>query len=67
MIVFAGLALLICLAVAIGTVDRRARESAWRRIATARRDNHRQLQTLRRCLESPRCAHCPINRLFGEW
>jgi hypothetical protein len=66
MIVYGGLALLICLAVTIG-VDRRARDSAWRRIADARRDQQHREQTLRRCLESPRCARCPINRLFGQW
>ena len=67
MIVYLGVALLIGLAVAIGMVDRQARNSAWRRIAAARRNHHHREQALRHCLTSPRCADCPINRHFGEW
>lgn len=67
MIVLGGLAVLVCLAIAIGDVDANARDSAWRRIAAARRDHQEREHTMRRCLESPRCAHCPISRYFGEW
>ncbi len=66
-IVLGGLAILIGLAVSIGVVDNKARDRAWRRIAHARRDQQERERMLRQCLESPRCARCPIDRYFWEW
>ena len=65
-IVLCGLVLLAVLAAAIGTADTYARNSAWRRIAAARRDQQERDRALHRCLASPRCAHCPIDRHFGR-
>ena len=58
MIVYLGVALLIGLAVAIGMVDRQARNSAWRRIAAARRNHHHREQALR-LLDQP--AMCRLS------
>lgn len=63
----AGLAVLAFLAITVGRVDANARESAWRRIASARRDQQARERALRRCLDSPRCVHCPLSQYFGEW
>jgi len=62
MIVIGGLALLVALAVAIGTADTYARRAAWRRIASVRRVEHDRALAVRRCLASPRCPRCPIDR-----
>jgi hypothetical protein len=67
MIVRGGLALLIGLAVVIGRLDTQARDDAWRRIARARREQHERERALRRCMESPRCTRCPVDRYFRGW
>ena len=64
-IVLCGLVLLAGLAAVIGTADTYARDAAWRRIGTARRDQQERDRAVRRCLASPRCPHCPIDRHFG--
>jgi hypothetical protein len=66
MIVLSGLVLLAGLALMIGAADTRARDVAWRRIAVARREQQERDRAVRRCLESPRCSHCPIDRHFGR-
>ena len=64
-IVLCGLVLLAFFAVAIGTADSYARDAAWRRIAGARRDQQERDRAVLRCLASPRCSRCPIDRHFG--
>jgi hypothetical protein len=75
MIALGGLTLLVGLALLIGLADSHARNAAWRRIATARRDvadarreQEEREHALLRCLEQPRCARCPVDRfLDGRW
>jgi hypothetical protein len=75
MIALVGLTILFGLALLIGIVDGRARDSAWRRIAAARRDiaetrrdQEERERILVECLERPRCARCPIDRYVdGTW
>jgi len=64
--IVAGLALLVALAWLIGRVDAVARDGAWRRIASSRRQLHEKEQRLLTCLSGERCAHCPIDRLYRE-
>ena len=64
--IVAGLALLIALAWLIGKVDADARNGAWRRIASSRRELHEKEQRLVDCLSGARCPDCPIDRLFRD-
>ncbi len=64
--IVAGLALLVALAWLIGKVEGDARNGAWRRIASSRKQLHEKEQRLLTCLSGPRCADCPIDRLFRE-
>jgi hypothetical protein len=66
MTVFSGLVLLAGLALMIGAVDTQAHDAAWRRIAAVRREQQERDRAVRRCLESPRCSYCPIDRHFGR-
>jgi hypothetical protein len=66
-IVIIGLLFLIGVALLIGSVQARAREDAWRRIADARRDHHERERALLRCLQSPRCDRCPVDRYLRDW
>ena len=69
MIALVGLTILFGLALVIGVADGRARDSAWRRIAAARRDiaearreQEERERVLVELLEHPRCARCPVDR-----
>ena len=62
-VVAIGLAILLALALAIGTLraDEISQEGAWRRIATARRRIHEEEQRLRELDEAlDRCRNCPF-------
>jgi hypothetical protein len=64
MVAVAGIAVLLGIALIIGRGDITARSGAWKRIAAARHANWLQEQDLRSMLDQPRCAECPMNRLW---
>lgn len=65
-LIVGGLLLLLGLAVLIGRVEAGARDSAWRRIAQARRMQHERERELLECLASARCPDCPSWRCLRD-
>jgi hypothetical protein len=65
-IVLPGLVVLGGLAWMIGRVDAGARNSAWRRIADARREPRDQERNFVGCLDGHPCPDCPIRKYLRD-